>query len=207
MEARKITVVSTKNQTKKVIMSTAETLRELKNDFDNAGIDYTDMTFYEGTAKVELIHDDAFLPKDVPYTNRTTGETKITNDLVFMLTNTNKKIKSGAMTREYIYQYIKTRGLQDEIKKLYGRNYTQVPSMDLERYIHGNNEISMPAGNHLAAVNHTEGLLEIILELVDKLQKEGFIDKIALINELQKEDIQCPYSEAELDDMFNNLID
>ena len=49
MEARKITIVSTKTQKKSVIMSGAETLGELKNDLRNAGIDFEDMTFYEGT--------------------------------------------------------------------------------------------------------------------------------------------------------------
>ena len=46
MEAREITIVSTKTQRKSVIMSSAETLSELKSDMRNAGIDYTNMTFY-----------------------------------------------------------------------------------------------------------------------------------------------------------------
>ena len=54
MEARRITVVSTKNQTKKVIMSSAETLAELKADLRQNGIDYSGMTFYEGLSKTEL---------------------------------------------------------------------------------------------------------------------------------------------------------
>ena len=48
MEARKITIVSTKNQEKSVIMSSATTLGELKRDLDSANIDYQDMVFYEG---------------------------------------------------------------------------------------------------------------------------------------------------------------
>ena len=109
MEARKITVVSTKTQKKSVIMSSAETLGELKKDFKDAGIDYEGMTFYEGTSKTELKTDESVLPKNVPYTNRTTGETKNTNELVFMLTNTNKKIKSGAMNRAEVYSIIKSK--------------------------------------------------------------------------------------------------
>lgn len=124
MEARKITIVSTKTQKKSVIMSGAETLGELKNDLSNAGIDFEDMTFYEGTSKTELKTNESVLPKDVPYTNRTTGETINTNELVFMLTNTNKKIRSGAMTRKEAYDVIRKQGLQVACLKEYGKNFT-----------------------------------------------------------------------------------
>lgn len=133
MEARKITVVSTKTQKKSVIMSGAETLGELKKDLREAGIDYEGMTFYEGTSKTELKTDESVLPKDVPYTNRTTGETKNTNELVFMLTNTNKKIRSGAvaMTRAEAYSAIKARGLQAECQRKFGKNFTMCKTSDL----------------------------------------------------------------------------
>ena len=124
MEARKITIVSTKTQKKSVIMSGAETLGELKSDLRNAGIDFEDMTFYEGTSKTELKTNESVLPKDVPYTNRTTGETINTNELVFMLTNTNKKIRSGAMTRKEAYDVIRKQGLQVACLKKYGKNFT-----------------------------------------------------------------------------------
>ena len=92
MQSRKITVVQTKNQKKSVIMSAATTLAELKNDLRANGIDYDGMTFFEGTSKIELKNDASVLPHDVPYKGT------VTNELVFMLTNTNKKIRSGAAT-------------------------------------------------------------------------------------------------------------
>lgn len=131
METRKITIVSTKTQKKSVIMSDAETLGELKRDLNEAGIDYDGMTFYEGTSKTELKTDESVLPKDVPYTNRTTGETKNTNELVFMLTNTNKKIRSGAMTRNEAYSVIKSKCLQKACKDKYGKNFTMCSINDL----------------------------------------------------------------------------
>ena len=99
MDARKITVVQTKNQKKSVIMSAATTLAELKSDLRANGIDYDGMTFFEGTSKVELKNDASVLPHDVPYKGT------VTNELVFMLTNTNKKIRSGAaiMSRAEAY--------------------------------------------------------------------------------------------------------
>jgi hypothetical protein len=136
MDARKITIVETRTQKKSVIMSSAATLSQLKSDLDEAGIDYSDMTFYEGVSKTELKSDDSALPHDVPYTNRTTGETTITNELVFMLTNANKKIKSGAsQRRQEVYAEIKNLGLQAGIKETFGKNYTQVSTEDLEHYI------------------------------------------------------------------------
>jgi hypothetical protein len=126
MEARKITVVSTRNQKKSVIMSAATTLAELKADLRQNGIEYDGMTFYEGTSKVELKNDASVLPHDVPYKGQTT------NELVFMLTNTNKKIKSGAdMSRADAYAAIKLKGLQEECMKRFGRNFTMCKTADL----------------------------------------------------------------------------
>ena len=67
METRKITIVSTRNQSKKVIMSSATTLAELKSDLRQNGIDYDGMTFFEGTSKVELKNDESVLPHDEGY--------------------------------------------------------------------------------------------------------------------------------------------
>ena len=126
MEARKITVVSTRNQKKSVIMSAATTLAELKADLRQNGIDYEGMTFYEGTSKVELKDNNSVLPHDVPYKGQTT------NELVFMLTNTNKKIRSGAaMSRADAYAAIKAKGLQGECVKRFGKNFTMCKTTDL----------------------------------------------------------------------------
>ena len=126
MEARKITIVSTRNQKKSVIMSAATTLAELKADLRQNGIDYDGMTFYEGTSKVELKDDTSVLPHDVPYKGQ------LTNELVFMLTNTNKKIRSGAdMSRADAYAAIKAKGLQEECVKRFGKNFTMCKTADL----------------------------------------------------------------------------
>lgn len=134
MEARKITVVQTKNQKKSVIMSAATTLAELKSDLRANGIDYNGMTFFEGTSKVELKNDASVLPHDVPYKGT------VTNELVFMLTNTNKKIRSGAatMSRAEAYSVIKSMGLQDDCVKKFGKNFTMCKTADLIALIQSN---------------------------------------------------------------------
>ena len=134
MEARKITVVQTKNQKKSVIMSAATTLAELKSDLRANGIDYDGMTFFEGTSKIELKNDASVLPHDVPYKGT------ITNELVFMLTNTNKKIRSGAtnMSRMEAYNAIKSMGLQNACVKKFGKNFTMCKTIDLIALIQSN---------------------------------------------------------------------
>lgn len=134
MEARKITVVQTKNQKKSVIMSAATTLAELKSDLRANGIDYDGMTFFEGTSKVELKNDASVLPHDVPYKGT------VTNELVFMLTNTNKKIRSGAtnMSRMEAYNAIKSMGLQNACVKKFGKNFTMCKTADLIALIQSN---------------------------------------------------------------------
>lgn len=140
MEARKITVVQTKNQKKSVIMSAATTLGELKADLRSNGIDYDGMTFFEGTSKTELKTDASVLPHDVPYKGQ------VTNELVFMLTNTNKKIRSGAvaMSRAEAYNAIKSMGLQDACVKKFGKNFTMCKTADLIALVQSNGN-SKPA--------------------------------------------------------------
>ena len=136
METRKITVVQTKNQKKSVIMSAATTLAELKSDLRANGIDYDGMTFFEGTSKVELKNDASVLPHDVPYKGI------VTNELVFMLTNTNKKIRSGAatMSRAEAYSAIKSMGLQNACVKKFGKNFTMCKTIDLIALIQSNGD-------------------------------------------------------------------
>ena len=134
MDVRKITVVQTKNQKKSVIMSAATPLAELKSDLRANGIGYDGMTFFEGTSKVELKNDASVLPHDVPYKGT------VTNELVFMLTNTNKKIRSGAatMSRAEAYSAIKSMSLQDACVKKFGKNFTMCKTTDLIALIQSN---------------------------------------------------------------------
>jgi hypothetical protein len=218
MEARKITVVSTKTQKKSVIMSGAETLGELKKDFREAGIDYEGMTFYEGTSKTELKTDESVLPKDVPYTNRTTGETKNTNELVFMLTNTNKKIKSGAMTRTEAYDAIKAKGLQAECQKRFGRNFTMCKTSDLVSLIEST--INLPQQEEVKTGCVDVQARAALTMLVDVLNEDyvigsgvrekifDILDSAAVtptVSDGCKSETDSPYDNNEIDDMFSGM--
>lgn len=126
METRKVTIINSKTQSQKVIEnSTATTLGELKTEMRANGIDYDGMTFYEGHMRAELKDDSSPLPTNIPYKGTTV------NDLVFMLTTPEKKVKSGAMKRSEAYDEIRRLGLEDECKKKFGRNFTQCTTNDL----------------------------------------------------------------------------
>ena len=228
METRKITIISTKNHSTKVINSAATTLAELKADINNAGIDYTDCTFFEGLTKTELKNDAAILPHDVPYKGTTT------NNLVFMITNASKKIRSGA-DRKSIIAEIKAKNLTEVVKKTYGKNYTNCKTEDLEKILNMNN-ISAPkeapakketveAKSNTSVSDNTEyitksQLKEVIIGLVNALEDSGNvdyaddveIDNIPIIGNVTisediptKKEEESPYSSSELDVMFKDM--
>lgn len=137
MEARKILFVMNNSSSQKSIMSEAETLGALKADMRRAGINYDNMTFYEGRTRTELKDDASVLPTNIPVAAKGTTPATTTNDLVFMLTTANKKIRSGAGDRPAAYAKIKQLGLQDACKAKYGKNFTQCSTSDLEALIAG----------------------------------------------------------------------
>ena len=133
METRKVTIINSKTQSQKVIQdSKATTLGELKQEMRERGIDYTGMTFFEGHMRAELKDDAAPLPTNIPYKGQ------VVNDLTFMLTAPEKKVKSGAMTRAEAYAEIKKRGLQGACVDKFGKNFTQCSTADLISLIEKN---------------------------------------------------------------------
>ena len=226
METRKITIISTKNHSTKVINSAATTLAELKSDLNNAGISYTDCTFFEGLTKTELKNDAAILPHDVPYKGT------ITNNLVFMITNASKKIRSGAkLDRKAIIEEIKAKNLTEVVKKTYGKNYTNCKTEDLEKILSMNNNSApkeapakketVETKSNTSVPNDTEyitkaQLKEVITGLVEEMKYVGMdysdeinIDNISIIGDVSssnsKKEDDSPYSSNELDDMFKDM--
>lgn len=137
MEARKILFVLSNSSNQKSIMSEAETLGALKADMRRAGIDYDGMTFYEGRTRTELKDDASVLPVNVPVPAKGTNPATTTNDLAFMLTTANKKIKSGALSpeRKNALEEIKAKGLGAAVTAKFGKNATQCKTPDLLAFL------------------------------------------------------------------------
>ena len=225
MESRKITLVLTKTQSKQVIMSSAETLAELKSDLTNAGIDYRDMTFFEGVSRTELKDDLSILPKDVPYKGA------ITNELVFMLTTANKKISSGVGERPSLYDKIRKEGLAASILAHFGRSFTQVSTQELltfmSKRLSKNTEKvveqkpksspSKSSSTSIPSESPIKGDLEervdalhgVLTTLISELNDEGNLgDEITctlLSNLSGVNKTTSSYSSKEIDNMFNFL--
>lgn len=235
MEARKITVVQTRNQKKSVVMTAATTLGELKEALDEAGINYDGMTFYEGLSKTELKQDSSILPHDIERNGT------VTNELVFMLTNTDKKIRSGAMLRPELYTYIKTNNLQAEVQRKFGKNFTMCKTADLQSVVdaHVNSKpavLRLATGAptvkkepkaevktevNVAPADSTTGIKTAFMMLLDDLYENDYIDlsvKDEILdvlnhepgtypesNEAVKDDMSSPYSDAEIARMMREM--
>lgn len=127
---RKITVLVESTQSKHVLQSNATTLGELKDELRGKNISFNpDDVFKEGMSKTVLTTDESILPSNIPWR----GE--VTNDLIFMVTAPQKKIKSGVMTRAEVYAEIKRLKLQDAISKKMGKNFTQCATAVLLTFI------------------------------------------------------------------------
>lgn len=203
---RKVTFIDSKSQSQKVINnSEATTLGELKAEMRTAGIDYTDMSFYEGHIRAELLDDSSILPTNIPYKGQ------VVNDLVFMLSTTNKKIKSG-IDRSEVYQQIKNLNLQEEVKNIFNRNYTQVPTDDLlgliARYSvqvtseHNSEEVA-PC---LQRFTHLENVIMDLVDLLynyDVIDEEDYNDFADKLNFEVQESKDQKMTPQEIDEMFN----
>lgn len=128
--SRKITVLVESTQSKVVFESNATTLGELKNELREKQVRYdSDCVFKEAASKTILTSDESVLPSNIPWKG------KVTNDLVFMVTAPQKKIKSGAMDRKEAYARIKELGLQGKIQEHEGKNFTQCSTAVLLTFI------------------------------------------------------------------------
>ena len=219
MEKRIITIVSTANSSKVELETNATTLGELKAAMRQADIAYDGMTFYEGLTKSELVDDASILPHDVVRNGQTT------NNLVFMLTNTNKKIRSG-YDRVELYNIIKEKGLAEECKEKFGKNFTVCKTYELEELVKGC-ESSKSAAE--AATGETSAAFEVVeVPAENALQQEvkalsnafntllnfikvyeflngDEIDKIKSCMVKREKNKDALYKNSEIDDMFSFL--
>lgn len=206
MEKRIITIVSTANSSKVELETNATTLGELKASMRQADIAYDGMTFYEGLTKSELVDDASILPHDVVRNGQTT------NNLVFMLTNTNKKIRSG-YDRLELYNIIKEKGLAEECKERLGKNFTMCKTSELEELVKGceSSKSAAEAGTaenalqqEVKALSNAFNTLLNFLKVYELLDWDE-IDTIKSCMVKRGENKDSLYKNSEIDDMFSFL--
>lgn len=119
MEARTIWILDRATNTHVKIITDATTFGELKQAAKAAGVRYEGKDWLERISQQSPLSDESILPTNLPW------QGKVTNDLVFVLTDTNKKIKSG-LDRNEILEKVRDLGLQQELKLKYGKPYTNI---------------------------------------------------------------------------------
>lgn len=208
MEARKITVLTSTNRV--VLMSSAETLGELKVDMSAQGINCVDKVFMEGLTHTEFSRDDAVLPKDVKYHD------EVTNELVFMVTEPNQKIKSGISAgRQYLYDKIKSLNMETIVKNLTGCNYQNLSTAKLKE-IYSKSVTMEPRTESPKEPISFEGKLENSKEYQDVIKAaeasiSALSNCISALNKIitntvndnsDKKCVKTSYQDAELENMF-----
>lgn len=204
MEARKVIIVNNKTQSQKTIMSNATTLGELKAEARAAGINIEDMTWYEGHMRAELKDDSAPLPATVMWKGTET------TDLTFLLTQPEKKVKSGALSRAEAYAEIKAKNLQKACIDKYGKNFTQCSTNDLFILIE-ENQSHQPAHECPRAKMFKEepkgNLSEAFKALVNVLYQSDYLeveDYEDIMSELEGKKVTSDkMSQKEIDEMFS----
>jgi hypothetical protein len=205
METRKVTIINNKTQKQSIIQaSSATNLGELKAEMRELGINFEGMTFFEGHMRAELKDDAAPLPTNIPYKGQ------IVNDLTFLLTAPEKKIKSGAMTRSEAYDAIKANGLQAACVVKFGKNFTMCKTQDLIDLIESQGKkeakVEAPAVVAAPASGNCEQALKILVEDLygnDTIEEDTY-DKV--MSTLNGGATEAPASEKmskrDIDEMF-----
>lgn len=220
---RIVTVIANSVNDKKVFTSNANTLGELKAEMTAQGINYQGMDFMEGLTHTQMIDDNAILPSNIE------RKGQITNNLVFMLSATNKNIRSGAYTRQECYAKIKEMNLQDIVKNAVGKNFTQVNTEVLNNIINKfekkkEKKCEVPADrkelyefiktNNLQETvknkcgkNFTQCSTEVLIKVCKDFTKKGNNKASCNCSSVKKvsKTIKSPYSNSELDDIIKSL--
>lgn len=160
-------------------------------------IGVSDGRIFEGVTHTDLNSDNAPLPQ-LP-------EEKKERGYVFFVSPAQNKTKNGAYTRTECYTFIKSHGLGEKIKDVFGRNFTQVSTDALNRIINEFNTSSMPdapatpSPSHVSTQSHTPSTASYVTfePSVDANITEKDLWK-AFVNAV------CPVEQVE---RFNAMVD
>lgn len=175
--SRKVTVLVESTQSKVVFESKATTLGELKNELRERQVRYdSDCVFKEAASKTILTSDESILPSNIPWKGQ------VTNDLVFMVTAPQKKIKSGAMDRKEVYARVKELSLQERIQELEGKNFTQCSTAILISYIENEEKVGKKVAKEVskhtpAPIAKEKGVdvMSFLKSLLDEMVSKGVL--------------------------------
>lgn len=209
---RTITVFNQNTQEKAVFENVeVSTVNDLKSFLRSKGYTLDNMDLREGVSKTDLTNGSSTLPHDIPYKGSTT------NDLLVFMTLKNKNVSSGAMSRKEAVDYMKANGLENDVKKSCGDNWTRVSTDKLVAFCEKhqkNNGGSKPApakpstpskssskpvgGNKAAAQTEVvSGPKGAMIALAGLLADKGLIlpNEAAKIQEIARTEVGYSYEE------------
>lgn len=195
---RTITVFNQNTQEKSVFENVeVSTVGELKNFLKSKGYKLDNMDLREGVSRTDLTNSSSNLPHDIPYKGSRT------NDLLVFMTLKNKNVSSGMDRREAV-DYMKKNGLENEVKKACGDNWTRVSTPNLVSFCEKHqkkNGGSKPASAAPAAPkngsktevksNNPTGPKGAVIALAGLLADKGLIlpDEAAKIQEIARTEV------------------
>lgn len=200
---KKFTIVDSQTQRVIVHETEATTFGQLKLELSAKGIDLTNKSVEEGLTHTEFTRDEAILPHNVPYNGTTT------NNLVFRITKADKHIASG-VSRMEAYDLIHKLGLEEYVKTLTGRNFTQCSTEVLTTIANENAEsccedkdtcpICSTSSAEIEAIKYAVMSLAQLLYDYDIINCSDFTTIKNCLVSAEKND--SPYSKEELGKMF-----
>lgn len=111
-------------------------------------IGVSDGRIFEGVTHTDLNSDSAALPQ-LP-------EEKKERGYVFFVSPAQNKTKNGAYSRAECYSAVKSQGLGEKIKDIFGRNFTQVSTDALNKFLSEHNAYATPSTpSHISTPSST----------------------------------------------------
>lgn len=109
--------------------------------------DLSNKNITNGATKEEILDSSDVIPSEFHYNGRSIS------DIVVIVTSKTKKTPFGAsnMTRGEAYEIIKANNYGEEIKRVYGRNYTVITTDELVKFINEKRGTSTPSCNSCCA--------------------------------------------------------
>lgn len=133
---RQVTIYESALNGKITVLNDVEvsTLGELKELLRQKGINYSGMDFIEGVTNTKLLNDDSRIPENIPFKG------KVTNNVFINILKKESKISSGcdyeSLSRKDLLAIAKE--YAEDILEAFGRNFTQVKSIDLIHFLEEN---------------------------------------------------------------------
>lgn len=199
---RKIIVIDAATSKRVVLNTDVKTRGELSTLVSNAGVNVTGKDWMESLTKTTLTDDASLLPTEAEYK----GEK--TNNLVFVLSDSNKKIKLGT-DRKVLYATIRELNLENTVKEITGRNFTQVNNNILQSIIDDatiekeNEPKGFSSVEHMCLQDKYTSLCFAVASLLASLDDSVLADVNSAVGRIMSDNNSYEITDSDIDDILS----